>query len=112
MVYDNEEKVVTVMVTYDNDVLNATVSMDTDDGTTDGENASLTFRNVKKEATLDGDKGSAHCEKTLTRRGLAADGYILFTANDDETKKAEVMLFLNGVQVDDVVLNECLTMVL
>ena len=109
MVYDNEEKVVTVMVTYDNDVLNATVSMDTDDGTTDGENASLTFRNVKKEATLDGDKDAAlTVKKTLTGRGWLPTDTFSFTlaANDDETKKAiaEGNVVLNGVQVDDGVM--------
>ena len=52
MVYDEEEKVVTVTVTYDEDKgLNAIVSVDAGDGTVTEENASLTFRNVKKEAT-------------------------------------------------------------
>ena len=114
MVYDNEEKVVTVMVTYDNDVLNATVSMDTDDGTTDGENASLTFRNVKKEATLDGDKDAAlTVKKTLTGRGWLPTDTFSFTlaANDDETKKAiaEGNVVLNGVQVDDGVMTPTLS---
>ena len=91
MVYDNEEKVVTVMVTYDNDVLNATVSMDTDDGTTDGENASLTFRNVKKEATLGGDGSTAlTVNKTLTGRGWLPTDQFAFqlAAGDDDTNKA------------------------
>ena len=70
MVYDEEEKVVTVTVTYDEGVLNATVSVDTGDGTAAGESASLTFHNVKKEATLDGDGDAARTvKKTLTGRG-------------------------------------------
>lgn len=91
MVYDDEEKVVTVTVTYDNDVLNATVSMDTDDGTTEGENASLTFRNVKKEATLDGDKEAAlTVKKTLTGRGWLPTDQFTFqlAAEDDDTSQA------------------------
>ena len=91
MVYDDEEKVVTVTVTYDNDVLNATVSMDTDDGTTDGENASLTFRNVKKKATLDGDKEAAlTVKKTLTGRGWLPTDQFTFqlAAEDDDTSQA------------------------
>ena len=110
MVYDNEEKVVTVTVTYDEDMgLNAIVSMDTDDGTTDGENASLTFHNVKKEATLDGDGNAAlTVNKTLTGRGWLPTDTFSFTlaANDDETKKAivEGNVVLNGVQVDDGVM--------
>ena len=104
MVYDEEEKVVTVTVTYDDDVLNATVSMNTDDGTTDGKNASLTFRNVKKEATLGGDGSTAlTVNKTLTGRGwLPTDTFsFTLTANDDTTKQAikDGDVVLNGVQV-------------
>ena len=109
MVYDDEEKVVTVTVTYDEGVLNATVSVDTGDGTAAGESASLTFHNVKKEATLDGDGNAAlTVNKTLTGRGWLPTDTFSFTlaANDDETKKAivEGNVVLNGVQVDDGVM--------
>ena len=104
MVYDDEEKVVTVTVTYDEGVLNATVSVDTGDGTVTEENASLTFRNVKKEATLGGDGSTAlTVNKTLTGRGWLPTDTFSFTlaANDDTTKQAikDGDVVLNGVQV-------------
>ena len=91
MVYDEEEKVVTVTVTYDEGVLNATVSVDTGDGTAAGESASLTFRNVKKKATLDGDKEAAlTVKKTLTGRGWLPTDQFTFqlAAEDDDTSQA------------------------
>ena len=110
MVYDEEEKVVTVTVTYDEDKgLNAIVSVDAGDGTVTEENASLTFRNVKKEATLGGDGSTAlTVNKTLTGRGWLPTDTFSFTlaANNDETKKAiaEGNVVLNGAQVDDDVM--------
>ena len=91
MVYDEEEKVVTVTVTYDEGVLNATVSVDTGDGTAAGESASLTFHNVKKEATLDGDGDAAlTVKKTLTGRGWLPTDQFTFqlAAEDDDTSQA------------------------
>ena len=91
MVYDDEEKVVTVTVTYDEGVLNATVSVDTGDGTAAGESASLTFHNVKKEATLDGDGDAAlTVKKTLTGRGWLPTDQFTFqlAAEDDDTSQA------------------------
>ena len=92
MVYDEEEKVVTVTVTYDEDKgLNAIVSVDAGDGTVTEKNASLTFRNVKKEATLGGDGSTAlTVNKTLTGRGWLPTDQFAFqlAAGDDDTSKA------------------------
>ena len=91
MVYDDEEKVVTVTVTYDEGVLNSTVSVDTGDGTAAGKSASLTFHNVKKEATLDGDGDAAlTVKKTLTGRGWLPTDQFTFqlAAEDDDTSQA------------------------
>ena len=92
MVYDEEEKVVTVTVTYDEGQgLNAIVSVDAGDGTVTEENASLTFRNVKKEATLGGDGSTAlTVNKTLTGRGWLPTDQFTFqlAAEDDDTSKA------------------------
>ena len=104
MVYDEEEKVVTVTVTYEDQVLNAIVSVDAGDGTVTEKNASLTFRNVKKEATLGGDGSTAlTVNKTLTGRGWLPTDTFSFTlaANDDTTKQAikDGDVVLNGVQV-------------
>ena len=92
MVYDDEEKVVTVTVTYDEGQgLNAIVSVDAGDGTVTEKNASLTFRNVKKEATLGGDGSTAlTVNKTLTGRGWLPTDQFAFqlAAGDDDTSKA------------------------